>query len=163
MYWEEIIELIKTHGDEPESTFPNPYNDSDDYVVYQYERGTVKTSYIHIDEFSEKIKDSFKKYLKYGLENIQIFSSLGASEGFAEHTDDGDILIICLEGEIAYTVERMKSVVLKAGDTIFIKDGLLHGGISSTVPRICLSCEVQESIPKEDVTYYFGSGYRTKN
>tara|TARA_R100000388_G_C7111876_1_gene96963 strand:- start:26 stop:517 length:492 start_codon:yes stop_codon:yes gene_type:complete len=163
MYWEEIIELIKTHGDEPESTFPNPYNDSDDYVVYQYERGTVKTSYIHIDEFSEKIKDCFKKYLKYGLENIQIFSSLGASEGFAEHTDDGDILIICLEGEIAYTVERMKSVVLKAGDTIFIKDGLLHGGISSTVPRICLSCEVQESIPKEDVTYYFGSGYRTKN
>ena len=163
MYWEEIIELIKTHGDEPESTFPNPYNVSDDYVVYQYERGTVKTSYIHIDEFSEKIKDCFKKYLKYGLENIQIFSSLGASEGFAEHTDDGDILIICLEGEIAYTVERMKSVVLKAGDTIFIKDGLLHGGISSTVPRICLSCEVQESIPKEDVTYYFGSGYRTKN
>ena len=163
MYWEEIIELIKTHGDEPESTFPNPYNDSDDYVVYQYERGTVKTSYVHVDEFSEKIKDSFKKYLKYGLENIQIFSSLGASEGFAEHTDDGDILIICLEGEIAYTVERMKSVVLKAGDTIFIKDGLLHGGISSTVPRICLSCEVQESIPKEDVTYYFGSGYRTKN
>ena len=163
MYWEEIIELIKTHGDEPKSTFPNPYNDSDDYVVYQYERGTVKTSYIHIDEFSEKIKDSFKKYLKYGLENIQIFSSLGASEGFAEHTDDGDILIICLEGEIAYTVERMKSVVLKAGDTIFIKDGLLHGGISSTVPRICLSCEVKESIPKEDVTYYFGSGYRTKN
>ena len=163
MYWEEIIELIKTHGDEPKSTFPNPYNDSDEYEVYMYERGTVKTSYVHIDEFSEKIKDCFKKYLKYGLENIQIFSSLGASEGFAEHTDDGDILIICLEGEIAYTVERMKSVVLKAGDTIFIKDGLLHGGISSTVPRICLSCEVQESIPKEDVTYYFGSGYRTKN
>ena len=156
MYWEEIIELIKTHGDEPESTFPNPYNDSDDYVVYQYERGTVKTSYIHIDEFSEKIKDCFKKYLKYGLENIQIFSSLGASEGFAEHTDDGDILIICLEGEIAYTVERMKSVVLKAGDTIFIKDGLLHGGISSTVPRICLSCEVEESIPSHEVTHFFG-------
>ena len=55
MYWEEIIELIKTHGDEPKSTFPNPYNDSDEYVVYEYERGTVKTSYIHIDEFSKKI------------------------------------------------------------------------------------------------------------
>ena len=163
MYWEEIIELIKTHGDEPKSTFPNPYNDSDDYVVYQYERGTVKTSYIDIDEFSEKIKDCFKKYLKYGLKNMQIFSSLGASEGMGEHTDEGNVLIICLEGEIAYTVERMKSVLLKAGDTIFIKDGLLHGGISSTVPRICLSCEVQKSIPKEDVTYYFGSRYRTKN
>ena len=121
MYWEEIIELIKTHGDEPESTFPNPYNNSDYYEVYQYERGTVKTSYIHIDEFSEKIKDCFKKYLKYGLENIQIFSSLGASEGFGEHTDDGDVLIICLEGEIAYIIERMKKVILKAGDTIYIK------------------------------------------
>tara|TARA_A100001391_G_C4824014_1_gene212157 strand:+ start:20 stop:511 length:492 start_codon:yes stop_codon:yes gene_type:complete len=163
MYWEEIIELIKTHGDEPESTFPNPYNNSDYYEVYQYERGTVKTSYVHIDEFSEKIKDCFKKYLKYGLENIQIFSSLGASKGFGEHTDDGDVLIICLEGEIAYIIERMKKVILKAGDTIYIKEGLLHGGISSTVPRICLSCEVQKSIPKEDVTYYFGSRYRTKN
>mgnify|MGYP003306739296 CR=1 FL=1 len=108
-------------------------------------------------------KDCFKKYLKYGLKNIQIFSSLGASEGFAEHVDDGDILIICLEGEIAYTIEGMKPVVLNAGDTIYIKEGLVHGGISSTVPRICLSCEVQESIPKEDVTYYFGSRYRTKN
>tara|TARA_B000000532_G_C18646171_1_gene310535 strand:+ start:32 stop:505 length:474 start_codon:yes stop_codon:yes gene_type:complete len=156
MYWEEIIELIKTHGDEPESTFPNPYNNSDYYEVYQYERGTVKTSYIHIDEFSEKIKDCFKKYLKYGLENIQIFSSLGASEGFGEHTDDGDVLIICLEGEIAYIIERMKKVILKAGDTIYIKEGLMHGGISSTVPRICLSCEVQKSVSKEDVTYYFG-------
>ena len=163
MYWEEVIELIKTHADEPKSTFPNPYNDSDEYEVYVYERGTVKTKYIDIDKFSEKIKDCFKKYLKYGLKNMQIFSSLGASEGMGEHTDEGNVLIICLEGEIAYTVERMKSVLLKAGDTIFIKDGLLHGGISSTVPRICLSCEVQKSIPKEDVTYYFGSRYRTKN
>ena len=65
MYWEEIIELIKTHGNEPNSTFPNPYNDSDEYEVYMYERGTLKSSYIHIDEFPEKFKDIFKKYLKY--------------------------------------------------------------------------------------------------
>ena len=161
MYWEEIIELIKTHGNEPKSTFPNPYNDSDDYEVYEYERGTVKTSYIHIDEFSEKIKDCFKKYLKYGLENIQIFSSLGASEGMGEHADEGNVLIICLEGEIAYLIKGRGKVLLKAGDTIYIQEGLVHSGISSTVPRICLSCEMQESIPKEDVTYYFGSKYRT--
>ena len=167
MYWEEIIELIKTHGDEPKSTFPNPYNDSDDYVVYQYERGTVKTKYIDIDQFSEKIKDCFKKYLKYGLKNMQIFSSLGASEGMGEHTDEGNVLIICLEGEIAYILkqnllqnvsynEKISKVILKAGDTIFIKDGLLHAGISSTVPRICLSCEVEESIPSHEVTHFFG-------
>ena len=163
MYWEEVIELIKTHGSEPKSTFPNPYNDSDEYVVYEYERGTVKTSYIHIDEFSKKIKDCFKKYLKYGLKNIQIFCSLGASEGVGEHTDDGNILIICLEGQIAYLVGGMKSVVLKAGDTIFIKEGIKHWGISSTVPRICLSCELycppsllEGSLFKDEVTYYFG-------
>ena len=156
MYWEEVIKLIKTHGDEPNPSFPNPYNDDDDYEVYQYKCGTVKTNYIHIDEFPEKIKDCFKKYLKYGIENIQIFSSLGASEGIGEHADEGNVLIICLEGEIAYIIERMKKVILKAGDTIYIKEGLMHGGISSTVPRICLSCEVQKSVSKEDVTYYFG-------
>ena len=55
MYWEEIIELIKTHGKEPKSKFSNEYNDSDRYIVYEYERGTVKTSYLHINEFSKKI------------------------------------------------------------------------------------------------------------
>ena len=39
MYWEEIIELIRTHGDKPESKFQNKYNDSDEYEVYVYERG----------------------------------------------------------------------------------------------------------------------------
>ena len=97
MYWEEIIELIKTHGDEPKSTFPNPYNDSDDYEVYRYERGTLKTSYLHINQFSKKIKNCLKKYLKYGINNIQIFASLGASEGMGTHEDDDDVLILCLE------------------------------------------------------------------
>ena len=121
MYWEETIELIKTHGKEPKSTFPNPYNDSDEYEVYMYERGTLKSSYIHIDEFPEKFKDILKKYLKYGIEDIQIFCSLGASEGLGEHTDETNVLILCLEGEISYVIEDLKPVVLKAGDTIFIR------------------------------------------
>ena len=107
MYWEEIIELIKTHGDEPKSTFPNPYNDSDDYEVYRYERGTLKTSYLHINQFSKKIKNCLKKYLKYGINNIQIFASLGASEGMCTHDDDDDVLILCLEGEISYVIEGL--------------------------------------------------------
>ena len=158
MYWEEIIELIKTHGDEPKSTFPNPYNDSDDYEVYRYERGTLKTSYLHINQFSKKIKNCLKKYLKYGINNIQIFASLGASEGMGTHEDDDDVLILCLEGEISYVIEDQKPVILKAGDTIFIKKGILHLGVSSTVPRICLSCDFHCSsdILEEDVTYYFG-------
>ena len=156
MYWEEVIKLIKTHGDEPNSSFPNYYNDSDDWEVYQYKRGTVKTNYIHIDEFPKKIKGCFKKYLKYGLENIQIFSSLGASEGIGEHADEGNVLIICLEGEIIYVLDKMSKVILKAGDSIFIKEGLMHHGISTPVPRICLSCEVQKSVPSHEVTYFFG-------
>ena len=156
MYWEETIELIKTYGDEPKSTFPNPYNDSDEYEVYMYERGTLKSSYIHIKEFPEKMKNTFKKYLKYGLQDIQIFCSLGASEGVGEHTDETNGLILCLEGEISYVVEGLKPVVLKAGDSIFIKKNLLHMGISSTVPRICLSCAVKKHIPSYEVTYFFG-------
>ena len=33
MYWEETIELIKTHGVEPKSTYPNAYNESDEYEI----------------------------------------------------------------------------------------------------------------------------------
>ena len=156
MYWEEVIELIKNHGKEPKSTFPNPYNDSDDYVVYEYERGTVKTSYIDINEFPQKIKDCFKKYLKYYPQDIQIFSSLGASEGIGSHTDPTNVLIICLEGEISYVIGDNKLAVLKAGDTIFIKRGLDHMAISSTVPRICLSCGMRGYVPRNEVTYHFG-------
>ena len=163
MYWEEIIELIKTHGDEPKSTFPNPYNDSDDYEVYRYERGTLKTSYLHINQFSKKIKNCLKKYLKYGINNIQIFASLGASEGMGIHDDEDDVLILCLEGEMSYVIEDRKTVTLKSGDTIFIKKGIFHQGVSSTVPRICLSCDFrcpsaifEGSRFKNEVTYYFG-------
>ena len=156
MYWEEIIELIKIHQDEPKSTFPNQYNDSNDYEVYDYERGTVKTSYIDINEFPQKIKDCFKKYLKYYLQDIQIFSSLGASEGIGSHTDPTNVLIICLEGEISYVIGDNKLAVLKAGDTIFIKRGLDHMAISSTVPRICLSCGMRGYVPRNEVTYHFG-------
>ena len=67
MYWEEIIELIKTHGNEPKSKFPNKYNESDEYEVYWYERGTVKTSYLHINEFSKKIKNCLKNILSMEL------------------------------------------------------------------------------------------------
>ena len=162
MYWEEIIELIKTHGDEPESKFPNKYNDSDEYEVYVYERGTVKTSYLHVNEFSKKIKKYLKKYINYGISNIQIFASLGASRGMGEHYDEDNVLILCLEGEMSYVIEDRKPVTLKSGDTIFIKKGIFHKGVSSTVPRICLSCELhcpsailEGSRFKNEVTYYF--------
>ena len=102
MYWEETIELIKTHGEEPKSTYPNAYNESDEYEIYKYERGALSTSYIHINEFSENIKSVLNKYLKYKPENFQIFCSLGASDGFGPHEDIGDTLIICLEA-VSYT------------------------------------------------------------
>ena len=106
--------------------------------------------------FLIEFKDVFKKYLKYGIEDIQIFCSLGASEGLGEHTDETNVLILCLEGEISYVIEDLNPVVLKAGDTIFIREGLEHMGISSTVPRICLSCAVKKHIPSYEVTYFFG-------
>ena len=163
MYWEEIIELIKTHGKEPKSKFSNKFNDSDRYIVYEYERGTVKTCYLHINEFSRRIKKYLKKYINYGISNIQIFASLGASEGMGIHDDEDDVLILCLEGEMSYVIEDRKTVTLKSGDTIFIKKGIFHQGVSSTIPRICLSCELhcpsailEGSRFKNEVTYYFG-------
>ena len=156
MYWEEVIELIKIHGNEPKSKFPNAYNDSDEYEIYKYERGTISTSYVHIEEFSEEIKNILNKYLEYKPENFQIFCSLGASDGFGPHEDIGDTLIICLEGEISYIVEDMKPVILKAGDSILIGEGREHMGVSSTVPRICISCRVSEYVPSNKVTHFFG-------
>ena len=70
MYWEEVTELIKTHGKDTESKYPNQYNDSDDYITYDYERGPVKTSYIHIDEFKIVLKNILSmifKTFKYSL------------------------------------------------------------------------------------------------
>mgnify|MGYP001470926124 FL=1 len=156
MYWEEVIELIKTHGNEPKSTYPNPYNDSDEYEIYKYERGTLSTSYIHIEEFSEEIKNVLKKYLKYEPVNFQIFCSLGASDGMGPHEDIGETLIICIEGEISYVVEDAKPVILKPGDSILIAEGREHMGVSSTIPRICISCRLEKFIPSDEVTYYFG-------
>ena len=127
-----------------------------------YERGTVKTSYLHVNEFSKKIKKYLKKYINYGISNIQIFASLGASRGMGEHYDEDNVLILCLEGEMSYVIEDRKPVTLKSGDTIFIKKGIFHKGVSSTVPRICLSCELhcpsailEGSRFKNEVTYYF--------
>ena len=56
MYWEEVIELIKTHGYEPKSKFPNAYNDSDEYEIYKYERGTISTSSFILKNFLKKLK-----------------------------------------------------------------------------------------------------------
>ena len=156
MHWEEVIELIKTHGDEPNSAFPNPYNDSDEWEVYKYERGALSTNYIHIEEFSEEIKNILNKYLKYEPENFQLFCSLGASDGFGPHEDIGDTLIICIEGQISYVIENTKPVVLKVGDSILIAEGREHMGVSSTVPRICISCRVNRYVPSDEVTHYFG-------
>ena len=156
MYWEEIIELIKTLGNEPNSTFPNPYNESDEYEIYKYERGTLSTSYINIEEFSEEVKNILNKYLKYEPENFQLFCSLGASDGFGPHEDIGDTLIICIEGQISYIIENTKPVVLKSGDSILIAEGREHMGVSSTIPRICISCRVNRYVPSDEVTHYFG-------
>ena len=39
------------------------------------------------------------EYLKYDLTDLQLFCSLGASEGIGEHTDPCNVLIICLDGD----------------------------------------------------------------
>ena len=142
MYWEEAIELIKSHQEKPGR-------------VYEYVKGTLKSSYINIESFTPKFKQVINNYSKYDLTDLQLFCSLGASEGIGEHTDPCNVLIICLEGEVSYSVEGTEPVKLKAGDTIYMSEGLQHSGFSSTVPRICLSINVLGHVPREDVTYYY--------
>ena len=142
MYWEECIELIKNNQSRPGD-------------VYDYRNGTLKSGYIDIESFPPKLMQGIEKYLKYDLTDLQLFCSLGASCGVGEHTDPCNVLIICLDGEVSYSVEGMELVSLNAGDSIFISEGLRHFAVSSTVPRMCLSTEVREYVPREEVTYYF--------
>ena len=149
MYWEEAIELIKSHQSEPGK-------------VYNHINGTLKSGYIDINSFPIKFKQVIDNYIKFDPIDLQLFCSLGASKGIGEHTDPGNVLIICLEGEVSYSIERSDPVTLKAGDTIFISEGLRHSGFSSTVPRICLSTEVRGYVSREDVTYYFGRNFNIR-
>ena len=149
MYWEEAIELIKSHQSEPGR-------------VYNHINGTLKSGYIDINSFPIKFKQVIDNYIKFDPIDLQLFCSLGASKGIGEHTDPGNVLIICLEGEVSYSIERSDPVTLKAGDTIFISKGLRHSGFSSTVPRICLSTEVRGYVSREDVTYYFGRNFNIR-
>ena len=48
MYWEEAIELIKTHQSKPGDT-------------YDYRNGTLKSGYINIESFPPKLKQAIKK------------------------------------------------------------------------------------------------------
>ena len=142
MYWEEAIEIIKQNQSPP---------------PYQYKDGTLKTSYLRVDECPPKFKKIIDEYhSKYNLKDIQLFASLGQSEGIGEHSDPCNVLIICLEGEMSYSVEKSPLVVLRPGDTLYIKNGLRHLPVSCTIPRICLSVEVLNEVPREEVTYYFG-------
>ena len=149
MYWEEAIELIKSHQSEPGR-------------VYNHINGTLKSGYIDINSFPIKFKQVIDNYIKFDPIDLQLFCSLGTSKGIGEHTDPGNVLIICLEGEVSYSIERSDPVTLKAGDTIFISEGLRHSGFSSTVPRICLSTEVRGYVSREDVTYYFGRNFNIR-
>jgi len=142
MYWEEAIQIIKQNQSPP---------------TYQYKNGTLKTSYLRLDECPPKFKKIIDEYhSKYNLKDIQLFASLGQSEGIGEHSDIGNVLIICLEGEMSYSVEKSPLVFLRPGNTLYIKNGLRHLPVSCTIPRICLSVQVLNEVPREEVTYYFG-------
>ena len=81
MYWEEAIELIKTHQNKPGT-------------VYEHVNGTLKSGYIPIESFPPKFKDVIEKYSKYDLTDLQLFCSIGASDGIGEHTDYGCLTFI---------------------------------------------------------------------
>ena len=108
-------------------------------------------------DITHKLSSSVQLQVNAAATQVErIGSSWSVSGNGVDTTDGTNVLILCLEGEISYVIEGQKPVILKSGDTIFIKEGLLHLGISSIVPRICLSCTVKKFIPSNEVTYFIG-------
>ena len=58
MYWEEAIELIKSHQEEPG-------------IVYNYFNGTLQSGFIDIESFPFKFKQVINNYSKYDLTDLQ--------------------------------------------------------------------------------------------
>ena len=60
-----------------------------------------------------------------GREAIQVRIDFEPGAAFGEHSHPGEEIIYVLEGILEYTVEG-KSVILKAGETLFIPAGTIH-------------------------------------
>ncbi len=60
-----------------------------------------------------------------GREAIQVRIDFEPGAAFGEHSHPGEEIIYVLEGTLEYTVEG-KSVILKAGETLFIPAGTIH-------------------------------------
>ena len=61
-----------------------------------------------------------------GREVIQVRVELDAGVAFPRHSHPGEEVINVLEGSLEYEVEGHPSVILEAGDVLFIPAGTIH-------------------------------------
>jgi quercetin dioxygenase-like cupin family protein len=61
-----------------------------------------------------------------GRETIQVRIDFACGSKFGKHSHPGEEIIYVLEGSIRYKVEGKPTVILKAGDVLFIPAGTIH-------------------------------------
>lgn len=140
-YWNDCIELIKTH---------NSKNTQYDYV-----NGCLKTQYITNWTKAPLIKNIYDKYVeKFNVYDPQIFATLGESNGIGEHTDPDNVIILVLEGNMSYKIKD-KMINMNKDESIYIPANKKHEPFSNLTPRICLSMATPLNLKRTDVTYYY--------
>lgn len=61
-----------------------------------------------------------------GRETVQARIDFDAHTAFGKHSHPGEEIIYVLEGVLEYQVEDQKTIVLKAGEVLFIPEGQVH-------------------------------------
>lgn len=148
-YWDDCIELIKTHSVPYENNNPN------DITQYEYINGCLKTQYITNWKKAPLIKEIYDKYVEnFNVYDPQIFATLGKSNGIGEHDDFDNVIILVLEGNMSYKIKD-KMINMNKNESIYIPAYKKHTPFSNSEPRICLSMGTPLDLKKTDVTYHY--------
>ena len=153
------------------TTFFNPYDftvKSKDFSMEEDQVGKVKSAGKDIAFVAKEFRAGPTRGMSAILDMGTLPVGVGATEQVENWKKDRENLNDKVRERMSQAVTRYNQIFsvsvdvliegdfsLKAGDTIFIKKGLEHMGISSTVPRICLSCGMRGYVPSNEVTYHF--------
>ena len=61
-----------------------------------------------------------------GWESVQFRVDFAPGSSFPRHNHPGEEIIYVLEGTIEYALDGQKPVTLKAGEVLFVPDGVVH-------------------------------------
>ena len=67
-----------------------------------------------------------------GYETVQAKIDFDAHSAFGKHSHPGEEVIYVLEGSLEYEVEGKGTIILKAGEVLFIPAGVVHAARNNT-------------------------------